>query len=279
MTSYCKYPLATAFFHSEDFKIRHAVLWAAKGSFFVTFYDCILTNLLHRQTFIYHQLINIWMFLPFSSVCANMHVHKEQLWWGSSRAPQFFLRQGLWLTWNLLASWSQGSSCLWLPNSAITSTCHHIQLLFPVCPLPYKSTSWVGLFPQSVPGIHKGSAVNPRVRSRAAGNQKLSGDIKNKHSVVNHWDLETACNIADAYKYTLSWVSNVSWVWRDVSAVRSDYCSCRGPRYNSQQPHGSLQLSATPAPWVPMPSSGFHRFLHAHGYTLRHTHLKYYYYY
>lgn len=31
--------------------------------------------------------------------------------------------------------------------------------------------------------------------------------------------------------------------WKDGSAVRSDHCSYRGPRFNSRHPHGNLQLS------------------------------------
>jgi hypothetical protein len=31
--------------------------------------------------------------------------------------------------------------------------------------------------------------------------------------------------------------------WRDGSAVKSTDCSFRGPEFNSQQPHGSLQPS------------------------------------
>jgi hypothetical protein len=31
--------------------------------------------------------------------------------------------------------------------------------------------------------------------------------------------------------------------WRDGSVVTSTDCSCRGPKFNSQQPHGSSQLS------------------------------------
>ena len=32
----------------------------------------------------------------------------------------------------------------------------------------------------------------------------------------------------------------------DGSAVKSTYCSSRGPGFNSQHPHGSSQLSVTP---------------------------------
>ena len=34
-------------------------------------------------------------------------------------------------------------------------------------------------------------------------------------------------------------------VWRDGSEVRSTDCSCRGPKFNSQQPHDGSQLSVT----------------------------------
>ena len=37
-------------------------------------------------------------------------------------------------------------------------------------------------------------------------------------------------------------------IWRDGSLVKSTICSCRGPRFNSQHPHGSSQLSVTPVP-------------------------------
>ena len=36
--------------------------------------------------------------------------------------------------------------------------------------------------------------------------------------------------------------------WRDGSAAKSTGCSSRGPGFNSQHPHGSLQLSGTPVP-------------------------------
>ncbi|EDL33708.1 mCG148147 [Mus musculus] len=31
--------------------------------------------------------------------------------------------------------------------------------------------------------------------------------------------------------------------WRDGSVVKSTDCSCRGPEFNSQQPHGGSQPS------------------------------------
>jgi hypothetical protein len=36
--------------------------------------------------------------------------------------------------------------------------------------------------------------------------------------------------------------------WRDGSAVKNTGCSPRGTELNSQHPHGSSQLSVTPAP-------------------------------
>ena len=33
------------------------------------------------------------------------------------------------------------------------------------------------------------------------------------------------------------------WGWRDGSAVKSIACSSRGPKFNSQQPHGGSQPS------------------------------------
>jgi hypothetical protein len=45
--------------------------------------------------------------------------------------------------------------------------------------------------------------------------------------------------------------------WKDDSVVKS---SSRGPRFNSQHPHGGSPLSVTPAPENPTPS---HRHTHA----------------
>ena len=42
--------------------------------------------------------------------------------------------------------------------------------------------------------------------------------------------------------------------WRDGSVVKSTGCSSRGPQFNSQHPHGSSQLSVTPASGDPTPS-------------------------
>ena len=42
--------------------------------------------------------------------------------------------------------------------------------------------------------------------------------------------------------------------WRDGLAAQSTFCSCRGPRFNSQHPHWGSQVSITPDPWDPMPS-------------------------
>jgi hypothetical protein len=36
--------------------------------------------------------------------------------------------------------------------------------------------------------------------------------------------------------------------WRNNSMVKSDGCSFRRPKFNSQHPHGSSQLSVTPVP-------------------------------
>ena len=41
--------------------------------------------------------------------------------------------------------------------------------------------------------------------------------------------------------------------WRDSSVVKSTDYSSRGPRFNSQHPHGSSQLSVTPVPGDPTP--------------------------
>jgi hypothetical protein len=36
--------------------------------------------------------------------------------------------------------------------------------------------------------------------------------------------------------------------WRDGSVVKSTGCSSKGPRFNSQYPHGGSQLSITSVP-------------------------------
>lgn len=46
-----------------------------------------------------------------------------------------------------------------------------------------------------------------------------------------------------------------SWGWRNGSVVKSPGCSCRGPGFNYQHPHGAAQLSEIPVPWDPMSSS------------------------
>jgi len=45
--------------------------------------------------------------------------------------------------------------------------------------------------------------------------------------------------------------------WRDSSVVKSTSCSFRGLRFDSQDPQSGSQLSVTPAPGDPMPSSDF----------------------
>ena len=42
--------------------------------------------------------------------------------------------------------------------------------------------------------------------------------------------------------------------WRDGSEVGSTVCPSRGPRFNSQHPHGSSQLSVNPVPGSLTPS-------------------------
>ena len=42
--------------------------------------------------------------------------------------------------------------------------------------------------------------------------------------------------------------------WRSGSVVKSTGCFSRVPRFNSQHPHGSSQLSLTPVPGDPTPS-------------------------
>ena len=53
------------------------------------------------------------------------------------------------------------------------------------------------------------------------------------------------------FNYTL-------WAWKDVSVVKSTGCSFRGLKFYSQHPHYHLQLSVTPDPENPGPSSGLH---------------------
>lgn len=94
MTSYRKCPLATAFFHSENFKIRHAVLRAAKGSFFVTFYDCILTFCTGRHYLFTHSSTDehVDVFVCFFCVCKHAGTQRTILMgflWGS---PTFFFQ-------------------------------------------------------------------------------------------------------------------------------------------------------------------------------------------
>ena len=42
--------------------------------------------------------------------------------------------------------------------------------------------------------------------------------------------------------------------WRDDSVVKNTGCSSRGPRFNSQYPHGGSQLSVTSVPGDPTPT-------------------------
>lgn len=43
--------------------------------------------------------------------------------------------------------------------------------------------------------------------------------------------------------------------WRIGSGVKSTYCSCRGPEFKSQYPHGVSQPPVTPVMGDPMPNS------------------------
>ena len=49
----------------------------------------------------------------------------------------------------------------------------------------------------------------------------------------------------------------VTWGWRDL-AVKSTGCSSRGPKFYSQHPCNSSQLTVTPVQRDPTPSSGCH---------------------
>jgi hypothetical protein len=55
---------------------------------------------------------------------------------------------------------------------------------------------------------------------------------------------------ADLYEFKSPCLGNrtkqTSECWRDGSVVKSTSSSSRGPRFNSQPPHGSSQLSVTP---------------------------------
>lgn len=58
------------------------------------------------------------------------------------------------------------------------------------------------------------------------------------------------------------------------SEVKSTYCSCRGPKFNTQNLHGSSEPSGTPVPEDPMLSIDFCELLHicgAHIYIQAHT--------
>ena len=46
--------------------------------------------------------------------------------------------------------------------------------------------------------------------------------------------------------------------WKDASMVQNTCCSPRGPRFNSQNPHDSLQPSIMPVPGDPTPTSLLH---------------------
>ena len=46
--------------------------------------------------------------------------------------------------------------------------------------------------------------------------------------------------------------------WRVGSAVKSTGCSCRGPRFDSQHPHGGSQSSVIPVPERLIPAVSLH---------------------
>lgn len=50
--------------------------------------------------------------------------------------------------------------------------------------------------------------------------------------------------------------------WTDSSGVENIYCSCRGPEFNSQNPHDSSQLPTTSVSGDPMSSPSLHRLQH-----------------
>ena len=58
------------------------------------------------------------------------------------------------------------------------------------------------------------------------------------------------------------------WGWGDGSEVKSTCCSCRGPRFSSQRPHGGPQPSVTPVPGDPSsPLKELTHMIHAHTHT------------
>ena len=65
-----------------------------------------------------------------------------------------------------------------------------------------------------------------------------SGGLSPPTSIINHRRTDQHGSIERTY------VGG----WRDGSEVKSTDCSSRRPRFNSQHPHGSSQLSVTPVP-------------------------------
>lgn len=56
-----------------------------------------------------------------------------------------------------------------------------------------------------------------------------------------------------------------AWGWKDGAAVKSIGCSCRVLAFDFQHLHGNEQLSRTPVPRDPVPSSDLHGIRHLLG--------------
>lgn len=61
--------------------------------------------------------------------------------------------------------------------------------------------------------------------------------------------------------------------WRDASEVTSAFFSHREPDFGFYNPHWETHNSITLAQRDPMPSSGFHRYLHTNAHTKRDNHM------
>ena len=89
-----------------------------------------------------------------------------------------------------------------------------------------------------------------------------------KNIMFDHWGQYRHCwesvfeNIAHpTLKISSLWIRVVSrnpGSSQTAQRLRSTGCSSRGPRFNSQHPHGSSQVSVTPVPGDLIPSSGLH---------------------
>ena len=76
------------------------------------------------------------------------------------------------------------------------------------------------------------------------------------HAMEGNVSVETGCS---SFLHSVCKHRSVSEGWRNGSGFKSTGCSCRGPGFDSQHPHGSSQVCASPVPGDLMPSSGLHR--------------------